>query len=786
MADATLTAVLELKDSMSQGLAKVSDALKKLQEQSKSMTAATSAMSSSSNTFGKTMSGVAQNVATAALILKTFIATRVAGFLIGATKEALAFAESMERLASATGLSTDAMQKYTFAAKAAGAETTDLQMAFKILQIRAQAAASGSLEAQASFLALGIDLKNERGLLDDNEALFRRVVDALKNVKTQSEFTSLGTELMGREFVHLANLVKGGTEQIDQYSAILERTGGIVTPEVIANLQAFDTQVKLLTTSWNALKTAFISVMLNEGVLPTIIRTFGEVSASLISVRKYVEGFVMALGGMAGAIYRVIKGAMSDLLNTINNLSTAMDELKSGRLTQAALDAASAWNNIQKLPANAAENFSSAMLIMTKDIDQMAADLDDAAERARFDSNQIADDLQLIANNSKRLSDQQSKDTASIVQGSKEQSAAAEKLAKDTIFWDRVAAKMAQDSAKTRRQAIEEVLKEMQQERDAASKLAKELSNFQIAVGFNNAVDEWTSSLITFKDVFTNIFSSMQNGLSVFFQSLMTKGHNWKEAMKAWFDDVKRSFIKMLADMLAQQLMMSAMGLFGVGGGGFASPGGGNAPNQSNLPMGAPGGGSAGGILGTLGISPVAGLAIGAEIAGISYVANKGLSGDWSPKKMAMAGSLLGPAGAIIGYAIGKFGKKKKKKKQAEAEAAAAAAQAAYEEQVRQAGELIKTSTRTQMGGGMATTEAADTIGELFSGGISAGEVEKFGGAANVIAKQQEIRALANNVSLQAPITINATVNGSYDVQRLAEDLRFYMGNALQSGAGAR
>jgi hypothetical protein len=147
---------------------------------------------------------------------------------------------------------------------------------------------------------------------------------------------------------------------------------------------------------------------------------------------------------------------------------------------------------------------------------------------------------------------------------------------------------------------------------------------------------------------------------------------------------------------------------------------------------------------------------------------------------------VAGPIGTVVGGAIGAiagglagfFGSsRKKKKKKREQEAALAA----YNAAIAKARMVLKQDIRNKMGGGLATEDAAGDYGRLLSGDLSADEITQFGDPAAIAANAAAVNSQTN---VNAPITVNATVSGSYDVQKLAEELSYHLQNQMGGAAG--
>ena len=107
--------------------------------------------------------------------------------LVVATKKALEFADGIAKTADKVGLSTDALQKYRFAADLAGVSNGELDKAFdKLNKSIGETISDGTGAAFDAFQQLGLssDLTSEK--LRGTEPVFLAVADAISKVKTEN------------------------------------------------------------------------------------------------------------------------------------------------------------------------------------------------------------------------------------------------------------------------------------------------------------------------------------------------------------------------------------------------------------------------------------------------------------------------------------------------------------------------------------------------------------------------------------------------------------------------
>jgi hypothetical protein len=309
------------------------------------------------------------------------------------------------------------------------------------------------------------------------------------------------------------------------------------------------------------------------------------------------------------------------------------------------------------------------------------------------------------------------------------------------------------------------------------------------------------------REQWVGIFDQLGQGFSDVFADALVDGKDMAKGLRDVFRDLQKSLIRMVTDTALGGFFRQAGGAFaGTMGATFGAPAPGQAPGQppsvninnqqgksvtSNVSAFSFGNLGAGG-------NTMMGLASGVGAAAGGYVMNRGVQRSdptMSAAGGALAGASLGAvfgpvgivvgalAGAALGWYSGNEAKEEEEKMKERQREMDEAARLEHERMVEKAKGLIKLHVRTNMGGGLATEEAMADVSKLFSGDISAEEVEQFG-AENVVARQAEIEQGARSMDIGGiSINVNASVSGSYDVQRLAEDLGYHVTRQIQAAA---
>jgi hypothetical protein len=765
MADTQLTVVIALKDMLSGPMKALSGTMKALQ-------------------------GVFSDLSRYANI--ALLAIKGALILLG--KEAVETAMHITRLSRITGIGTQELQRMGAAAIATGANFDRLSTGMKLLAEKAEKAAEGNSGFIDLFNKLDMSVRDGAGHLKNASDLFYEFADRIAAAPTSTEKMALAVEVLGRSGEELLPMLQMGSKWLKEFGKAAEDSGMVLSQKATQDLDIFGKQLQ-------ALKTIAVNMMgewlAQTGVtVPKIINFFVD-AAEIIS--KVFAGFkiifmgIVEYGKMMASnivlIYDALKNQLTKKLHEIlESVEPFIINMASMLETLGKKDwADNLTQGFVKLKA-ATSDFNSGA------IKELPGQLADAWEKT---SNIVANKSKLIA-----------EDTDANIKTLKE------KASKVQDFMQKV--------------------DEVNRQTSASSGKAIEDMNAKIHTfsgGFEEAVKKFISLSGDWKEAWLGAFQSLEAGISGVMTKFITEGGKMRDFLKELYKAVEVSFVQMITKMMVQWALAQALGLFGVGGtgGSNSSPTnvGANGSNGGNaaLGIGSLVGGAMGGSLGMgqlfgggSSITPLGqtqtggsgggtflGLAggnsayLGASIAGLGFGTATAYEGvQHGNVTHGVVGGLVGGAalgtmvmpgigtvvGAVVGAIAGGFmansAKRKQKKQEREAEEAQREAEQAMRAQARV---LLAADIRAKYGGGLADISAVTDIGKVLSGGITDETLDQLG-AQNIVNQAQEIGIGAGNVNVGAPnIVVNATVAGSYDVQRLAQDLGLHLASAIRVAA---
>lgn len=250
-----------------------------------------------------------QKVSTLALIGVT------AGILTGFTRSSMAaadFADDMLTLSAQTGISTDTLQEFKYAAEFVDVplETMTGSMAKMIRTM--SSAQSGSKDASNAFRELHVSITNN-GRLKDSEQMFYEVIDALGKMKNETERDAVAMKIFGKSAQELNPLIEAGSQRLKELGEEAQRLGIVLSPENLDQLGELKDHMDKLNAQTGAFK-------LNIGL--ALVPALSGLFDMLNKVNPKVLATVTIIGGIAVVAITVIK-AIGDITSTFSAMNPA-------------------------------------------------------------------------------------------------------------------------------------------------------------------------------------------------------------------------------------------------------------------------------------------------------------------------------------------------------------------------------------------------------------------------------------------------------------------------------
>lgn len=194
--------------------------------------------------MSKGISGAAK-LATAAL--GAMGAALTVDSIIRVTRQALEYTTAIKAQARATGVSTQALQEYRYAALQAGLSNEDLADGFKDLTQKIGEAASGSKSAIAIFTDTGISIRDASGQVRDAADIMPELADAYNKLTSEAEKSAFAARVFGEDAgPKMKALLEQGSAGMSNYRAAARELGLVISEENIAKAEKAEKKMKAL------------------------------------------------------------------------------------------------------------------------------------------------------------------------------------------------------------------------------------------------------------------------------------------------------------------------------------------------------------------------------------------------------------------------------------------------------------------------------------------------------------------------------------------------------------
>ena len=254
-------------------------------------------------TFGETAKAVGAAAAKAFAVVATAVAAAATGLAKAAT-DAAAYADNILTASTVTGISTQKLQEYTYAAELVdvSVETLTKSHAKNIKSMKA--AQDGTAQMVEAYASLGVAVTNADGSLRDGETVYWEVIDALGKMENETERDAIAMQILGKSAQELNPLIEAGSEKMNELAQEAKEVGAVLSDEALNSMGAFDDSIQRLKGSAGSAKNALGTVLLPELIKLTDGGTelLADFTKNLNDTGGGLEGFVATVDKMAGQI----------------------------------------------------------------------------------------------------------------------------------------------------------------------------------------------------------------------------------------------------------------------------------------------------------------------------------------------------------------------------------------------------------------------------------------------------------------------------------------------------
>lgn len=278
-------------------------------------------LAGSADKFGDKLKAAGSIAASALAAVGAAVAA--AGAALGkATVDAAAYADEILTQSIVTGVSTEKLQAYSYAAELVdvSVETMTKSMGKNIKSMKS--ATDGSRLYVEAYDKLGVSVTDANGNMRDSETVYWEAIDALGKMTNETERDALSMQLFGKSAQELNPLIEAGADKMRELTEEAKAVGAVMSDESLEALGAYDDSLQRLKGSADAAKNSLGTVLLPEMQKLNEVTTevLTEFTTKLNESGGGLEGFVSVLSGMAEDIGTKAGDLLGGLLEKLTGL----------------------------------------------------------------------------------------------------------------------------------------------------------------------------------------------------------------------------------------------------------------------------------------------------------------------------------------------------------------------------------------------------------------------------------------------------------------------------------
>ena len=250
--------------------------------------------------------------------------------LISLTIESAAYADEILTQSAVTGLSTEALQEYQYAAELVDVSLDTLTSSQTKMIRSMDAARRGSKEQAEAFDKLGISVQNADGTLRDAQDVFSDAIDALGAISNETERDAIAMTIFGRSARDLNPLIKAGSDGLRELAQEAHDVGYVMGEEALDALGAVDDQLQRMNRSGEALKN-----QIAVGMAPAVENLMKKGTDLFVRLQEAAEGsgILEVFGALLDVVsaleplFDVLFGTAEDGVPVLQTLALALGVL---------------------------------------------------------------------------------------------------------------------------------------------------------------------------------------------------------------------------------------------------------------------------------------------------------------------------------------------------------------------------------------------------------------------------------------------------------------------------
>jgi chromosome segregation ATPase len=274
---------------------------------------------------------LASDLIRAGLAATTTIVKDLASGMIEAVKNTAAYADEILTLSKTTGMGTDAIQEWKYAADLIDVSFETIEGSLNKLTKNMDSARDGAAKQAQAFEALGVEVTDANGNLRDNSEVFMDVISALRQIEDPTERDAAAMDVLGKSAKELNPLIETSEQDLKNLRKEAHEVGAVMEKDTLDAMSDVQDSFDRMSGTWEGLKRA-LGAKIGIAILPELEKLLNLLQnlAKNGDVSEFVEGVTDAINGLVKKIPEFTKKIISEQPKVIKSVARQLPKLMSG------------------------------------------------------------------------------------------------------------------------------------------------------------------------------------------------------------------------------------------------------------------------------------------------------------------------------------------------------------------------------------------------------------------------------------------------------------------------
>lgn len=233
----------------------------------------------------------------------------VAGLVAGLGKLTVDTAKSSDEidvLSKTSGLTTDQIQEMNYSSELLDVNTETITGSITKMEKAMNSSKDKTSDQAKAFKELHVATTDSHGSLLDINTVFLKSIDALGNVKNETERDVLAMTIFGKSAKELNPLIEAGSGRMKELAQAAHDTGNVMSTDTLKGFTDLDDSMKQMDEQFKAVKLQLAQILLP--VLKTLAEILSQIPTPVLTVITVIGGISLVAIAATGAIVSLVAG----------------------------------------------------------------------------------------------------------------------------------------------------------------------------------------------------------------------------------------------------------------------------------------------------------------------------------------------------------------------------------------------------------------------------------------------------------------------------------------------